>query len=54
MTPAESVFEYDDLIDSQNGATVSRTLIDQEAATVTIFAVRAGQSISEHTRRRTR
>jgi quercetin dioxygenase-like cupin family protein len=33
----------------QEGAVVSRTLIDQKTGTVTLFAFAAGQGLSEHT-----
>lgn len=42
-------FELDDLLAYQEGAIVSRTLVDSEAVTLTIFAVDEGQTISEHT-----
>jgi quercetin dioxygenase-like cupin family protein len=38
-----------DLIDYQEGAVVSRTIIDKEAGTVTLFAFDEGQGLSEHT-----
>lgn len=38
-----------DLITYQEGAIVSRTLIDNEAGTITIFAFDKGQGLSEHT-----
>jgi quercetin dioxygenase-like cupin family protein len=38
-----------DLIDYQDGSVVSRTLIDKEAGTVTLFAFDEGQGLSEHT-----
>ena len=41
-------FRFSDLIDYQDGAIVSRTLIDEEAATLTVFALDQGQTISEH------
>ena len=37
------------LIDYQEGSVVSRTIIDKEAGTVTIFAFDEGQGLSEHT-----
>jgi len=46
---AGSTLELDDLIDYQDGAIVSRTLVDREAATLTVFACDEGQTISEHT-----
>lgn len=38
-----------DLVDYQDGAVVSRTIIDKEAGTVTLFAFDEGQGLSEHT-----
>ena len=38
-----------DLIDYQEGSVVSRTIIDKEAGTVTLFAFDEGQGLSEHT-----
>ena len=38
-----------DLIAYQEGAVVSRTLIDKKGGTVTIFAFDEGQGLSEHT-----
>lgn len=37
------------LVDYQKGAVVSRTLIDKESGTVTVFAFDEGQKLSEHT-----
>lgn len=37
------------LIDYQEGSVVSRTIIDKEAGTVTLFAFDGGQGLSEHT-----
>ena len=45
---AGDAFELADLIDYQEGAIVSRTLVDKEAVTLTAFALDEGQSISEH------
>jgi len=45
---AGEVFEFADLIDYQTGSIVSRTLVDEEAATLTVFALDEGQTISEH------
>lgn len=42
------VFELTDLLSYQEGAIVSRTLVDKDAVTVTLFAVDRGQTISEH------
>jgi quercetin dioxygenase-like cupin family protein len=38
-----------DLVDYQDEAVVSRTVLKQKAGSVTIFAFDAGQSLSEHT-----
>ena len=38
-----------DLIDYQDEAVVSRTIVDKEAGTVTLFAFDEGQGLSEHT-----
>ncbi len=38
-----------DLVEYQDGAIVSRTLIDKEVGTVTLFAFDIGQGLSEHT-----
>ncbi|HQU71520.1 MAG TPA: cupin domain-containing protein [Calditrichia bacterium] len=37
------------LIDYQDGAVVSRTIIGRKTGTVTLFAFSAGQGLSEHT-----
>lgn len=38
-----------DLIDYMSGSVVSRTIIDKETGTVTLFAFDDGQGLSEHT-----
>jgi quercetin dioxygenase-like cupin family protein len=38
-----------DLAAYQDGAVVSRTLVNQQTGTVTLFAFDAGQELSEHT-----
>ena len=38
-----------DLIDYQEGSVVSRTIVDKEAGTVTLFAFDQSQGLSEHT-----
>ena len=38
-----------ELVDYQAGAIVSKTLIDEDAGTVTLFAFAEGQKLSEHT-----
>ena len=37
------------LLDYQNGAVVSRTLVDKKAGTITLFAFAQGEGLSEHT-----
>jgi quercetin dioxygenase-like cupin family protein len=44
-----TVFHTIDLVNYQDGAVVSRTLINQKTGTVTLFAFDAGQELSEHT-----
>jgi quercetin dioxygenase-like cupin family protein len=46
---AAQVVNLAGLIDYQEGAVVSRTLIDKKAGTVTLFAFDGGQGLSEHT-----
>ncbi|MCP8310653.1 MAG: cupin domain-containing protein [Candidatus Methylarchaceae archaeon HK02M1] len=38
-----------DLVDYQEGAVVSRTIIDKKTGTVTLFAFDEGEGLSEHT-----
>jgi quercetin dioxygenase-like cupin family protein len=38
-----------DLVDYQNGAVVSRAIIDKKSGTVSLFAFDEGQGLSEHT-----
>ena len=38
-----------DLVEYQEGSVVSRTIIDKEAGTVTLFAFDESQGLSEHT-----
>lgn len=46
---AGRVLHMADLAGYQEGAVVSRTLINQKTGTVTLFAFDAGQELSEHT-----
>lgn len=41
--------KMEDLVDYQDGAVVSRTLIDKKTGTVTLFAFDKGEGLSEHT-----
>lgn len=43
------VVKLKDLIDYQEAAVVSRTIIDKKTGTVTLFAFDEGQGLSEHT-----
>jgi quercetin dioxygenase-like cupin family protein len=45
---AGEVFDPAELLAYQEGAIVSRTLVDSETATLTVFAVAEDQRISEH------
>lgn len=42
-------FELTDLLDYQEGAIVSRALVDDESVTVTVFAFDERERLSEHT-----
>ena len=42
-------FDLAQLVQYGDGSVVSRTLIENDAGTVTLFAFDAGQSLSEHT-----
>jgi quercetin dioxygenase-like cupin family protein len=46
---AARVLHTAELVGYQEGAVVSRTLINQKTGTVTLFAFEAGQELSEHT-----
>ena len=46
---AARVLHMAELVNYQDGAVVSRTLINQKTGTVTLFAFDAGQELSEHT-----
>jgi quercetin dioxygenase-like cupin family protein len=43
------VMKLGDLVNYQEGAVVSRTLVKRQTGTVTAFAFDAGQGLSEHT-----
>ena len=43
------VSKLSDLVGYQSGAVVSKTIIDKEAGTVTLFSFDIGQGLSEHT-----
>ena len=46
---AARVLHMAELVNYQEGAVVSRTLINQKTGSVTLFAFDAGQELSEHT-----
>ncbi len=48
LNPAHGI-NLTGLIDYQEGAVVSRTIIDKEVGTVTLFAFDTNQGLSEHT-----
>jgi len=48
-TMPEGKFRPESIISYQEGAVVSRTLVDTASGTVTVFAFDAGQGLSEHT-----
>jgi quercetin dioxygenase-like cupin family protein len=47
--PSVVVVRLGDLVNYQEGAVVSRTLVKRQTGTVTAFAFDAGQGLSEHT-----
>ena len=49
MTDGTEVFSLTDMLDYQPGAVVSRTLMERDTGTVTLFAFDRGEGLSEHT-----
>jgi quercetin dioxygenase-like cupin family protein len=50
MEESETQVQWlDDIIEYQTGSVVSRTLMKNEAGSITLFAFDAGQILSEHT-----
>jgi quercetin dioxygenase-like cupin family protein len=47
--PSAEVVRLIDLVNYQEGAVVSRTLVNRTSGTVTLFAFDEGQGLSEHT-----
>src|ERR1039458_3476540 len=47
--PIAEVVRFRDLVNYQEGAVVSRTLVNRTTGTVTLFAFDEGQGLSEHT-----
>jgi len=43
------VFQFEELVDYSTDAIISRTILNKQTGTVTIFAFDKGQSLSEHT-----
>ena len=43
------VVDLASLVEYQDGTVVSRTVIDKEAGTITLFAFAQGEGLSEHT-----
>lgn len=46
---AGSVLTLNELVGYQEGAVVSRTVVDRKIGTITLFAFASGQGLSEHT-----
>lgn len=44
-----AIVDFDKDLEIQKGAVVSKTIIDKDAGTVTLFAFDKGQGLSEHT-----
>ena len=42
------VLQHDELVEYQEGSVVSRTIINKDTGTVTLFAFDAGEGLSEH------
>lgn len=47
--PESKIVRLDDLIDYQEDSIISRTLLDKDKGTITLFAFDNGQGLSEHT-----
>ena len=47
--PGAEAFKLADLVSYQGGSVVSRTILDRQTGTVTLFAFDEGQGLSEHT-----
>jgi len=45
----EQSINWNDELNAQSDAIVSKTLVDQKTGTITVFAFDQGQSLSEHT-----
>jgi quercetin dioxygenase-like cupin family protein len=43
------VFQFDELVQYSDDAIISRTILNKQTGTVTLFAFDKGQSLSEHT-----
>jgi quercetin dioxygenase-like cupin family protein len=48
-TPAYQPLQLTELVEYQSGSVVSRTLVNEKAGTVTLFAFDQGEGLSEHT-----
>ena len=47
--PSAEVVRLGEVVNYQEGAVVSRTLVKRQTGTITVFAFDAGQGLSEHT-----
>ena len=49
MEDRVEVIKLNEVVSYQDGAVVSKTLVDRKIGTITLFAFAAGQGLSEHT-----
>ena len=49
MADKAEIFRLDKVVEYQDGAVVSKTLVDKKIGTLTAFAFAEGQGLSEHT-----
>ncbi|OHB76172.1 MAG: cupin [Planctomycetes bacterium RBG_16_59_8] len=49
LLPAAKAFDLEKLVEYGEGAVVSRTLVQNDAGTITLFAFDKGEALSEHT-----
>jgi quercetin dioxygenase-like cupin family protein len=47
--PVSRAYPLNEMVEYQKGSVVSRTILDKETGTVTIFSFAEGQGLSEHT-----
>lgn len=49
LLPSAKAFDLEQLVEYGDGAVVSRTLVQNDAGTITLFAFDEGEALSEHT-----